>query len=891
MEEIIENYLLGKLSKEENANFEQRINTDTKLAKEVQLQRELMQAVKLQGLKADISNAWKHVRMGKMIKTGFIAIVAAAVLSLGIYYITQALHQENVDHTEVGANLPSNLFEIDNTRDTVVETTEGIILHIPAYAFGDVKTYELEIKEALNTLDILEAGLSTMADSNLLATAGMFKITAKNGTVELQIADGKQITAQVPTDYVDPNIMLFDGQEDAKGNVNWVNPTKIKNYLVNRSFDDLNFYPKGYLAKVAELGYNAGNKDFTDSLYWSFDCRVLGETEEGYLEGYGLIQISENLGAPTLLNFNDYNGDQVSLTKDILKSLDPIFGNLLEEINAQFNKENAEFGVVNGTWWKINGQYLTHDDDVIVVYNSKKAISYNVSRWTSDDTQYTKELIELELKQICPSSIQALQTEKFANTYIATKEFEIRLQHLFDICDEASLNVYIQNLDKDISYADSIVASRIAPEKKEIFNRFAAQKLSNTKAASPAFAQLSAYHKKKSKAYQEAASNARNKVLAKYSKEDADKQNRDIQKSNQEWKDQVDNYNEELNTNLVEAYRQAGVTYPSPPLPKGSYIVPVTSTGWKNLDQYVTAATISRTSLKTTYNGKDISIEYHKLKIQLKNEESYDFVNVYLIPNKLPAYQKMKKNGAFYTESLNELFDYDLVCLAKKNGEYHFYKDALQKRDNTKNVTLRKTSKKKLDNLLKEYDKNAANRNVADDLFYKEQNLLYNQNLEKRKKDEAFRREIENIIWPCKAEGSLPPPSEVPSDGSLGSEFVKTAPTRKDYIMTSKDMTSYTADTITKIVTIAPRQTNLIAHLKSEYPNVYKKLVKDFDLADPTFNASFKINYCNFKKTPILVASNTEKTHQYQMDMRSKFIKAREFKKIFELCAADCDTI
>ena len=119
-----------------------------------------------------------------------------------------------------------------------------------------------------------------MSDSNLLATAGMFKITATKDGKELQLADGKEITAQVPTDEVDPNMMLFDGEEDSTGNVNWVNPTKIKKHLFTRSFDELNFYPPGYLAKVAENGYDASNKQFTDSLYWSFDCWVVTEAEE-----------------------------------------------------------------------------------------------------------------------------------------------------------------------------------------------------------------------------------------------------------------------------------------------------------------------------------------------------------------------------------------------------------------------------------------------------------------------------------------------------------------------------------------------------------------------------------------------------------------------------------
>tara|TARA_B110000902_G_C13829442_1_gene406887 strand:+ start:189 stop:356 length:168 start_codon:yes stop_codon:yes gene_type:complete len=46
--------------------------------------------------------------------------------------------------------------------------------------------------------------------------------------------------------------------------------------------------------------------------------------------------------------------------------------------------------------------------------------------------------------------------------------------------------------------------------------------------------------------------------------------------------------------------------------------------------------------------------------------------------------------------------------------------------------------------------------------------------------------------------------------------------------------------------------------------------------------------HCNFKKTPIITASDSKKAEQYEIDMSNTFIKSREFKNFFELCAADC---
>ena len=72
-----------------------------------------------------------------------------------------------------------------------------------------------------------------------------------------------------------------------------------------------------------------------------------------------------------------------------------------------------------------------------------------------------------------------------------------------------------------------------------------------------------------------------------------------------------------------------------------------------------------------------------------------------------------------------------------------------------------------------------------------------------------------------------------------------------------------------------------------EYPDLYKELAQDFDPDDPTFHASFKVIYCNLKKIPFITASNAKTTEHYEVDMSNTFIKSREFKKLFELCAAD----
>jgi hypothetical protein len=278
--------------------------------------------------------------------------------------------------------------------------------------------------------------------------------------------------------------------------------------------------------------------------------------------------------------------------------------------------------------------------------------------------------------------------------------------------------------------------------------------------------------------------------------------------------------------------------------------------------------------------------------VQVENEFEYDLVNVYLIPDKLPSYQKMNKKGVTYSESLNELFDYDLVCLAKKGSDYYYYTDLLQKKDDTKAVTLRSIDKKELNKLLKSMNKKSANRNISEDLEYEEENLLYNQNLEKRKKDEAFRREVEGVIWPCGAETVSPEPLENIEIPSL-LEFVQLKDSSDTFTPIAFKLDTFSIvpqkpSTERVTPTTFAKQTELQNYLKTEYPDFFKKLAQDFNLDDPTFHASFSVICCNLKKTPFITASNAEKTEQYEVDMSKKGNKVRERKKFFKLCAADC---
>src|SRR5688572_25002170 len=78
------------------------------------------------------------------------------------------------------ANLKSQFFSIDPTKNNRIRTSYGSIIQIPAGAISSPqnKTVQIEIKEALTASQIIQAGLITESNGKPLQSAGMIYINA-----------------------------------------------------------------------------------------------------------------------------------------------------------------------------------------------------------------------------------------------------------------------------------------------------------------------------------------------------------------------------------------------------------------------------------------------------------------------------------------------------------------------------------------------------------------------------------------------------------------------------------------------------------------------------------------------------------------------------------------
>ncbi len=99
--EIIENYLLGKMSANEKADFEKQLETDASLKQNLEMQKSLIDGLQRMGLKNDLLSAKRSLFMRK-VWTWFGAAVLLTAIAFGIYYNSEK--EELVEKVEKEIN-------------------------------------------------------------------------------------------------------------------------------------------------------------------------------------------------------------------------------------------------------------------------------------------------------------------------------------------------------------------------------------------------------------------------------------------------------------------------------------------------------------------------------------------------------------------------------------------------------------------------------------------------------------------------------------------------------------------------------------------------------------------------------------------------------------------
>lgn len=588
--------------------------------------------------------------------------------------------------------------EINPNKDEIIECKNGSLILIPKNAFVDTEgnpikeNVTVEIVEALTYDKMLGYNLSTMSNGKALQSDGMIYIQPKLNGKTLQLADGKTMQIEIPTDKYNPEMIAWRGVPDGKGNLNWENPQKIENYLIPVELSSLDFIPKGFREEVQATlpfkNHSKSSRAMEDSLYFAVGSSNTNATK------WELAVVNQN-GNTTPIEINPSEQIDSKKTKTLFK-----FENLPNEtfvILLEQGDFTSEAIIEN------NRATLKHFVGLakITVSSGRCNIVFE-SFELQTNTQYTLDCINIECEElktkkfsgkantqlaqnseapVCeacyinPSSIFAIHQNGFENTFIATREFSDRLQVLHRIENaQTYFDLYVTQLGRNLHEIDLQVSKLLTGKEKEQFEAFAAEKLTNVKPSGQNYDLLRKYYQNTLQKQQQETSYLQKEYATK-SKAELTEIQKHLQKLSSDYSKRRNSINTQgLNTSGIanedlssksvspRSARNLRTRVNSQPSVgrQSSYKIPWNGVGWVNIDTYLK---------ELGKNDKVVSINAKSSDPDVK---VYQSVNT--LKTIIPLNRTNSGYEAHFPESQSSLYDnsFAVGISRKKDGTFDF---------------------------------------------------------------------------------------------------------------------------------------------------------------------------------------------------------------------------
>jgi len=321
---------------------------------------------------------------------------------------------------------------------------------------------------------------------------------------------------------------------------------------------------------------------------------------------------------------------------------------------------------------------------------------------------------------IDPASIKVIKTKKIENTLIATREFESRLEAIFATCNNSVLELYINNLDKNLWEIDEKVANLLGNEHKlyEKFTGFASLKQTKVE-----------------------LSNKRAQFLAKQFLKQREKIEKEIRKLRQEFlnlrrkKDIVAQKKREEYSELLRKRHKYRMN---------KFGFELTEVGWYNAAEVTTLE----------------DLETFKLNVTIENGNKYDRVYTYVVNQKIKSiFSLLSDDNIHFDKVFKEDPDlllwenqkFKVLAVAYKNDNVA-YKIEEHEQSSVININMQLENRDLIDfrKDLKEFTHLYKKENkISIDLEYQKFFYKEKKGKELEMEEEVFLFGLKKIVYPC----------------------------------------------------------------------------------------------------------------------------------------------
>ncbi len=707
--ELVDNYLDGTMSNDDRTAFEERMRNSEELRSLVEDQKHLRQAARRSPARAAAKKAYRSYRWGKSLPGmgagAAVLIAATAVLFLWKSPIAgggsenapvgESEYRTLTDTT--GTHLDPLVLIIDPKKDTTLVTPNGIVLDIPQGAFVDSlgtaisSPVRVTLLEALDPLDIMKAGLSTMSGDTLLETGGMFYLDAQADGKAVKIDPAKPLTAMVPaadeenrkpasSEVPEARVrhILFSTQGKSEEDL-----VRMKN-RVDSVLSVVKHDRSKFEAMMEKYTEDPGSRSTGGVYEWFDKTRMVPEfTAASFDRPVGAItmcqtsygyHIVEVLGQRTrTVSASPVNDGEMMLyqgvkTSDgtidwqnpqpLKKSLVPVDITTLNFYPPGYEAKLAELGndVMNKTFkdslyfsfagaWSVGGETGGRTIQV-------NADSLFESGWGID-----------------PARIKAIWSERFSKTNLATKEFEERLRSIFPTCDNALLEVYVNNLDKDLGWCDSVAARR----HPDMMSAFTEPRAGGVVLPAHSADRLRLVYTKWSRAFSEAVREEQELFTRIEGALDARSDALRAQWEGASLEQRGRLFNDAFPAYFQQAMRRAGLPVASTTYapPRMAYVVPIVQPQWHNVDKPLPAGAVVAAAIPTPVPAPVLTRAFG---LTIAERTGLDGLRAYLLPRGWQTFQRLNEREERLTADLSSNLKYDLVCLASRGGTSYWFK-------------------------------------------------------------------------------------------------------------------------------------------------------------------------------------------------------------------------
>jgi hypothetical protein len=351
------------------------------------------------------------------------------------------------------------------------------------------------------------------------------------------------------------------------------------------------------------------------------------------------------------------------------------------------------------------------------------------------DREYIEKQINCGLD---PISIMTIKTKPFSKTFIATKEFEVRIHELHKTSNSFGnqyLQTYLQNLNKDLSKVDSMVSIQMKGRMALAFRKFAKEGLTNIKDANIYQNKLNAYYNKKRKENKAEISKLEDAFNAMNAKE--------LNKLRKKHLEAIAAGNKAKNPLSRTFNKLARRTVAK----SSSYSFTWSSGGWVNIDRYLHLLSKGSKKVQMAIANPQESMEVYQWLNTIGN-----LTPLLVSDNKANAlFPKKGKPGS------NAMKNTFCFAIGMKNEQYQWF----EKKFNPYNIseidiTLESRDIADIRAVLKRYDSgNNVLKRIKDlnKMILAKENL--NNKLKQIKEDSLIKKRLRKIAFPCEKSESI----------------------------------------------------------------------------------------------------------------------------------------